>query len=129
MMLQLFMEDIGLPLEGPVPVGEDNAALRIIAHSGKITRNVRHVALKTRFAQNLVRFAYLRMREVGSDANRADHFAKILPGPAFREHTQHMMGLRFLTTLHIETMMRRRRKQNEKKQLTNEDTNEKSANG
>ena len=45
--MHLLMEDIGLPFDGPVPVAEDNSATRIIAHSGKITRNVRHIARKT----------------------------------------------------------------------------------
>jgi hypothetical protein len=31
----LFMSDLGLPFQGPIPIGEDNAATRIIAHSGK----------------------------------------------------------------------------------------------
>jgi hypothetical protein len=41
------MSDLGLPFQGPIPIAEDNAATRIIAHSGKIMRNVRHVAIKT----------------------------------------------------------------------------------
>ena len=41
--------------QGPIPIAEDNAATLIIAHSGKITRNVRHVAIKTLALQGLVR--------------------------------------------------------------------------
>jgi hypothetical protein len=40
--LVLFMNNMGLPFLGPIPIAEDNAATRIIAHSGKITRYVQH---------------------------------------------------------------------------------------
>jgi hypothetical protein len=52
--LHLFMDDLGLAFDGPIPVAEDNAATRIIAHTGKLTRNVRHIALKTILLQTLV---------------------------------------------------------------------------
>jgi hypothetical protein len=55
--LVLFMNDMGLPFLGPIPIAEDNAATRIIAHSGKVTqkvtRNVCHVAIKTLALQGL----------------------------------------------------------------------------
>jgi hypothetical protein len=35
--LVLFMSDLGLPFPGPMPIAEDNAATRIIAHLGKIS--------------------------------------------------------------------------------------------
>jgi hypothetical protein len=38
--LHLFMDDIGLTFDRPVPVAEDNAATHIIAHTGKLKRNV-----------------------------------------------------------------------------------------
>ena len=53
--MYLLMEDIGLPFDGPIPVAEDNSATRIIAHTGKITRNVHHIALETISLQALVR--------------------------------------------------------------------------
>jgi hypothetical protein len=37
--LVLFMSDLGLPFQGPIPIAEDNAATRIIAHSGKTYHN------------------------------------------------------------------------------------------
>jgi hypothetical protein len=43
--LVLFMNNTGLPFLGPIPIAKDNASTRIIAHSGKVTRNVRHVAI------------------------------------------------------------------------------------
>jgi hypothetical protein len=53
--LHLYVDDLGLAFDGPVPVAEDNVATRIIAHTGKLTRNVRHIALKTISLQTLVR--------------------------------------------------------------------------
>jgi hypothetical protein len=43
--LVLFMSNLGLPFQGPIPIAEDNAATQIIAHAGKIMCNVPHVAM------------------------------------------------------------------------------------
>jgi hypothetical protein len=53
--LHLFMDDIGLAFNGSVPVVEDDAAIHIIAHTGKLTCNVCHITLKTISLQTLVR--------------------------------------------------------------------------
>jgi hypothetical protein len=98
--IRLYMEDIGLPFEAPIPSAEDNSATRIIAHTGKITRNTRHIALKILSLQALVRERITMFRAVGSANNRSDHFTKALPFPAFSKHCPKMMGLRFLTTQH-----------------------------
>jgi hypothetical protein len=97
---RLYMDDMGLPFEAPIPVAEDNAATRIIAHTGKITRNTRHIALRTLSLQALVRERIAMFRAVGSANNRSDHFTKALPFPAFSVHCRKMMGLRFLTQEH-----------------------------
>ncbi len=81
--LHLFMQDLGIPFDGPIPVAEDNAATRIIAHTGKLTRNIRHIALKTLSLQALVRERLALFRAVGSAQNKADHFTKCLALPAF----------------------------------------------
>jgi hypothetical protein len=69
-----------LPFDGPVPVAEDNSAPRIIAHTGKITRNVQHIALKPLSLQALVRERIALFRAVGSAQNKADHFTKAPSG-------------------------------------------------
>jgi hypothetical protein len=46
--LRVWMSDIGLPYTAPIPMGEDNEATRIIGHAGKLTRNVRHLALQSK---------------------------------------------------------------------------------
>ena len=106
--MHLLMEDIGLPFDGPVPVAEDNSATRIIAHTGKITRNVCHIALKTLSLQSLVRERIALFRAVGSAHNKADHFTKALALPAFREHCPYLMGLRFLTAHHTVLVFQQR---------------------
>ena len=98
--LHLFMQDLGIPFDGPIPVAEDNAATRIIAHTGKLTRNIRHIALKTLSLQALVRERLALFRAVGSAQNKADHFTKCLALPAFRAHCSYLMGLRFVTSQH-----------------------------
>jgi hypothetical protein len=105
----LLMEDIGLPFDGPVPVAEDNSATRIIAHTGKITRNVRHIALKTLSLQALVRERIALFRAVGSAQKKADHFTKALSLPTFREHCPYLMGLRFITAHHEAAVFQLRR--------------------
>ena len=112
--LVLFMSNLGLPFEGPIPIAEDNAATRIIAHSGKITRNVRHVAIKTLALQGLVRNKIAVFNSIGTALNRADHFTKPLPFPAFRDHITLMMGIRFITKAHaMLTQMRNREERDE----------------
>jgi hypothetical protein len=104
--LHLFMDDLGLAFNGPIAVAEDNAATRIIAHTGKLTRNVCHIALKMISLQTLVHERIAMFRAIGSASNRADHFTKALPLPAHREHCCELMGLRFLTGHHADTVGR-----------------------
>ena len=111
--LVLFMTDLGLPFQGPIPIAEDNAATRIIAHSGKITRNVRHVAIKTLALQGLVRNKIAIFNAIGTANNRSDHFTKPLPYPTFRDHIIFMMGVRFLTKLHALLTEQRNREDKE----------------
>ncbi len=98
--LHLVMQDLGIPFDGPIPVAEDNAATRIIAHTGKLTRNIRHIALKTLSLQALVRERLALFRAVGSAQNKADHFTKCQALLAFRAHCSYLTGLRFITSQH-----------------------------
>jgi hypothetical protein len=98
--LVLFMSNLGLPFQGPIPIAEDNAATRIIAHSGKVTRKVRHVAIQTLALQSIVRNEIAVFYAIGTNNNRADHFTKPLPYPAFCNHIVSMMGICFLTQAH-----------------------------
>ena len=107
------MSDLGLPFQGPIPIAEDNAVTRIIAHSGKITRNVRHVAIKTLALQGLVRNEIAIFNSIGTANNRSDHFTKPLPYPPFRDHVTFMMGVRFLTRLHALLTEKRNREETE----------------
>ena len=107
------MSDLGLPFQGPIPIAEDNAATRIIAHSGKITRNVRHVAIKTLALQGLVRNKIAVFNSIRTANNWSDHFTKPLPFPAFCAHIIFMMGIRFLTHLHALLTTERNREEQE----------------
>jgi hypothetical protein len=71
-----FMNNMGLPFLGPIPIAEDNAATKIIAHFGKVTRNVRHVAIKTLALQGLVRNEIAVFNAIGTDNNQSNHFTK-----------------------------------------------------
>jgi hypothetical protein len=104
--LHLFMDDLGLAFDGPIPVAEDNAATRIIAHTGKLTRNVCHIALKSISLQTLVQERIVMFRAIGSANNRADHFTKALPLPAHCEHCCELMGLHFITSCHANKVAR-----------------------
>ncbi len=77
--LRAFMDDLGFTYSDAIFVGEDNTAAKMIAHAGKLTRNVRHIATKTMALQEHVRherviFGFL----VTSKLNCADHFTKAL---------------------------------------------------
>ena len=98
--LVLFMSNLGLPFQGPIPTAKDNVATRIIAYSGKITCNVRHVTIKALALQGLVHNKIAVFNAIGTATNCSDHFTILLPYPAFREHIVFMMGVHFSTRLH-----------------------------
>ena len=106
-MSRVWLEDFGVPLMAPVPMGEDNEATRIIAHAGKLTRNVRHIAIQTTELQSMVKLGIMALLRVGSADNRADHFTKLLPPSAFIQHTTSLMGVRFITAHHAAMVARR----------------------
>ena len=82
------------------PIGEDNFAAQIIAHAGKLTRNVCHIATKTQALQEHVRHAHVSFHRVSSACNLADHFTKALPFTTLRAHCMTMMGYAFIDHLH-----------------------------
>ena len=99
-LLRIYMEDISLPYHAPVPIGEDNFAAQIIAHAGKLTRNVRHIATKTQTLQEHVHHAHVSFHRVSSACNLADHFTKALFFATLRAHCMTMMGYAFIDHLH-----------------------------
>ena len=70
----LFVLDMGIPYNGPIPMAEDNSVMRSIADGGKVTKNVRHMTIQTLALQQLVEIGATSLCEVGSNANRANHF-------------------------------------------------------
>jgi hypothetical protein len=111
--LKLCMQDIGLLSDGPIPVAEDKAATRIIAHAGKTTKNVQHVSIQTLNLQHWVRNLIVYFRQVETAKNQSDHFTKALPLAALREHCSTMMGLRFITKQHAELVKKCRSQEEE----------------
>jgi hypothetical protein len=103
--LHLFMADIGLLFDGPVPVAKDNAATRIIAHADKTTKNVRHVSIQTLNLQHAVRNLIVYFRQVETAKNCFDHFTKALPLATHQAHRCTMMGLRFITAEHAKLVV------------------------
>ncbi len=95
--LCIFMDDIGLPYNGPIFINEDNAAAQTIAHAGKITPNVCHIATKTNALQEQVWFGQVSFGSVST--NLADQFTKPLTSKVHLLHGSSMMGLAFIDTL------------------------------
>ncbi len=98
--LRIFLEDIGLSCDQPIFIGEDNLALKTIAHAGKLTCTVRHIATKTSALQEQVRFWLVVFGSVSTTNNLADHFTKPLPFKSHRSHCQTIMGLGFIDQAH-----------------------------
>lgn len=98
--IRIFLADLGFPYEDAIPIGEDNRAAQTIAHAGKLTRNVRHIATKTAALQEQVVFGRCAFTQVATDDNRSDHFTKALPIVPHRAHNSWMMGLRFIDAAH-----------------------------
>jgi hypothetical protein len=109
--LRVFLEDLGLPYDQPIFVGEDNLAAQTIAHAGKLTRNVRHIATKTTALQEQVRFGRVVFGSVTTANNLADHFTKPLPVKSHRAHCQTMMVLGFIDHAHRHATMQADTKQ------------------
>ena len=91
---------MSLLYHAPVPTGEDNSAAQIIAHAGKLTHNVRHIATKTQALKEHVRHAHVSFHRVSSACNLADHFTKALFFATLRAHCMTMMGYAFIDHLH-----------------------------
>ena len=77
---------MSIPYHDAISIGEDNSAAQIIAHAGKLTRNVRHIATKTQALQENVRHGRVHFTQVSSAHNLADHFTKALPYSTLRAH-------------------------------------------
>jgi hypothetical protein len=105
--VRVWMADMGIPFQDPIPMGEDNEATRIIGHAGKLTRNVRHIAIQTTELQSMIKLRLMALRRFGSANNKADHCTKLLAAAAFLLHTALLMGLRFITPHHAAVLARR----------------------
>ena len=79
---------------------EDNFAAQIIAHAGKLTYNVCHIATKTKALKEHVRHAHVSFHRVSSACNLADHFTKALTFATLRAHCMTIMGYAFIDHLH-----------------------------
>jgi hypothetical protein len=102
------MADMGIPFTDPIPIEEDNEATRIIRHAGKLTRNVRHIAIQTTELQSMIKLRLMALHGVGSADNKADHCTKLLAAAAFILHTAALlMGICFITAHHAAVIARR----------------------
>ncbi len=88
------MDDLGLLYSDAIFIGEDNTAAQMIAHAGKLTRNVRHIATKAMALQEHERHERVVFGSVTSKLNCADHFTTALPSQLFYEHCSYTMGPR-----------------------------------
>jgi len=77
---------MSIPYHNTISIGEDNSAAQIIAHAGKLTRNVRHIATKTQALQENVRHGRVHFTWVSSAHNLANHFPKALLYSTLRAH-------------------------------------------
>jgi hypothetical protein len=94
-----------------------NAATKKISHAGKITQNVRHVAIKTLGLQGLVRNGSAIFNSIGTAHYQSDHFTKPLCFPAFHKNITKMMGLQFFTWEHGVYTEQRNQEERRKKWL------------
>jgi hypothetical protein len=105
--LRLFMAHIDL--HGHIPVAKDNAATRIIAHAGKTTKYVHHVAIQTLNLQHAVRNLIVYFCQVETAQNCSDHFTKALPLHAHRKLCLYRLGIRFITPEHAALVLAKKR--------------------
>ena len=73
------MEDMFISYHNTYPVGEDNSVAQIIAHAGKLTPNICHIATKKQALQEHVHHHQVSFHRVSPAHNKADNFIKALP--------------------------------------------------
>ena len=96
------MDNMSLPSHTPIAIGEDKSAAQIIAHAGKLTHNVRHIATKTqaRLQEQHLCHGRVSFHHVSSAHKYADHFTKASPFATLSAHCMTMMGYSFLNAGH-----------------------------
>jgi hypothetical protein len=82
--LRSFLEELGIAVEGPIPVYQDNIGAQAWASGAKEgCREKRHVRNRYNYIQQEIQDGLIELRHIESRANPADGFTKPLPIDGF----------------------------------------------
>ena len=89
--LRLILRDIGLAIDGPTTLFEDNQAAIYFANNEATPPRLKHIDLRDNFVRDYVQSGEIRLVKIVSEDNCADLFTKPLPKDAFAKHRDLMV--------------------------------------
>ena len=78
MWLRNLLNELGFTVQAPTPVYCDNTAAKTVAENPVMSKQLRHVARRHFFVQDVVAAGHITVPYVASDANLADGLTKLL---------------------------------------------------
>lgn len=79
------LDDLGKPVDGPVPMFEDNQSTIRIAEDSRDCKRLKHVDTKFHFLRELVQQRTIEIKFVRSAEQQADIMTKGLPAAVFKD--------------------------------------------
>jgi len=83
--LRMVLEELGVPIAGPIAIREDNKACQMFAdHAGNFSRT-KHIDVRYHFVRERLERGEIRVDYVRTDEQVADIFTKALPRDLFKK--------------------------------------------
>ena len=90
--LRHLLSDLGFPIGEPTPIFEDNSACIATTSTHFTTERTKHIELKYHYTREQILAKTVCTKKVSTQAQLADMFTKILPGPAFFSAAARVLG-------------------------------------
>ena len=88
----IMLSELGFPQATPVPIHVDNKATVDGAHSEKVSKDSRFMAMRLAWLREMVRNNLIRVQHIEGDKNPSDVFTKIMPAPRHAHLRAILMG-------------------------------------
>ena len=90
--MRAILHDFGFPPAGATQLFEDSRAVHCMAENPVNRKASRHIDTRKHFIGELVENGTIKLKHCKTDKMVADALTKNLPGPAFEQHRNRMMG-------------------------------------
>ena len=90
--LRGLMDDLGSPQQIPTPVFEDNWACIYLSKNSIMYHKSKHIDTRVYHLRDLCPSGILQLLKVSTGEQVADTLTKALPEPAFKKHSEVMLG-------------------------------------